>query len=262
MPILLHRLPRWTGSTRPSSWALVSLVFCAFCLASPSIAAPAPEPASHGTASHGDDAHGDDAHGDDAHGEHHYYSADDDMDGTPNWRDPMNGDAPNTETYVRGKLLWHGFNLALLIGLVLVFVRRPVADALRTRALDIRKDLTDSARARDEAQQRHSEIAARLVAIESEIQTLRDEAIAEAAILEAKLIERAHDEARRIADGAERKIRDEAQRARTDLRRDAVELAVELAERTLRTKIDAEDQQRLAREFLTAIHDDGANANV
>ena len=272
MSILLHRLVQTARNTRPAAWispavALTLLAVGALFLATPAVAAPAPEPNSHSTASHedhghGDDAHGDDAHGDDAHGEHHYYSADDDMDGTPNWRDSMNGDAPNEDTYVVGKLLWHAFNLALLIGLVLMFVRRPVGDALRTRALEIRKDLTDSARARDEAEQHHSEVAARLVAIESEIQTLRDEAIAEAAILEAKLIERAHEEAQRIADGAERKIRDEAQRARTELRRDAVELAVELAENTLKTKIDAQDQQRLAREFLTAIHDDGANANV
>jgi len=195
-------------------------------------------------------------------GVHHYYSADDDEDGVPNWRDSTHGDEPNKDTYVLDKLLLHAFNLALLVGLILFFVRRPIADALRTRALTIRKELTDSARARDEAHQHHEEVAARLVAIETEIQALRNEAIAEAAILEAKLIERANDESERIAEGAERKIRDEAQRARLELRRDAVELAVELAESALRDRIGDADQQRLAREFLNAIHDDGASTNV
>ncbi len=250
---------------------IVCFAAIALLLAAPSTATEPPGHAPPGNAheepaagTHGDDAgHGEDAgHGDDAgHGEHHYYTADDDNDGIVNWNDPMNGEEPN-ELYVTKKLIFHAINLGFLIIIIMVFVRRPVADALRTRALTIRKELTDSARARDEAKQHHDEVAARLGAIEGEIQGMRDAAGDEAEVLEAKLIERAHAEAKRVAAGAERKIRDEAQRARTQLRRDAVELAVDLAEKTLRDKISAEDQQRLAREFLTAINDDGANANV
>jgi len=228
--------------------------------------APAGQDHGHGA----DDGHGhgdaqaDEGHGDDhgeGHGEHHYYTADDDNDGIVNWMDSMNGDEPN-ELYVLKNLMFHAINLGILVVLIMVFVRRPIADALRTRALGIRKELTDSARARDEAKQHHDEVAARLTAIEGEIQGMRDEADEEAKVLEAKLIERAHEEAKRVAGGAERKIRDEAQRARTELRRDAVALAVQLAEKTLREKINADDQQRLAREFLNAINEDGANANV
>jgi len=273
----LRRHPKTTrpGFSATTAFAFALFTALAFALATPGLATTPPPGGSHaaetegahghGDDAHGDDAHGDDAHGDDAHGDHgdhHYYSADDDNDGIANWRDPMNGDQPNEDTYVLDKLVLHAINLALLVALLLYFVRQPIADALRTRALTIRKDLTDSARARDEANQHHEEVSARLVAIETEIQALRNEAIAEAAILESKLVERARDEAERIAAGAERKIRDEAQRARLELRRDAVQLAVELAETTLRERINAEDQQRLAREFLTAIHDDGAPTNV
>ena len=51
-------------------------------------------------------------------------------------------------------------------------------------------------------------------------------------------------------------------RARADLRRDAVELAVELAENALKENISQADQERLAREFLTAIEAEGSATNA
>ena len=245
-----------------TNWLIAAFTALALAFSAPSLAkdppgghAPATEHGAAPAAGHGDE------HAESGHDEHHYYTADQDGDGIANWLDPENDGEPN-ELYVVKILIFHAINLAILIGLLFVFVRKPIADALRTRALTIRKELTDTARARDEAKQHHDEVAARLTAIESEIRTMHEEAEADAKVLEAKLIERAHSEAERVAGGAERKIRDEAQRARLELRRDAVALAVQLAEATLREKIGPDDQQRLAREFLTAINEDGATANV
>ena len=75
----------------------------------------------------------------------------------------------------------------------------------------------------------------------------------EAAREEQKLVERAEREAARIGETAERSIRDEATRARNALRRDAVELAVKLAEGILARNVAAADQQALAREFLQSL---------
>ncbi len=80
----------------------------------------------------------------------------------------------------------------------------------------------------------------------------------EAANEEAKLVARARDEGQRIGAVAERKIRDEVNRARVALRTEAVDLAVQLAENTLRGAIGSSDQQRLAREFLDSLKKDEA----
>ena len=207
-------------------------------------------PAGHGVAPAGGDHGGDhgggggDHGGGDHGGGHHYYTADDDHDGTANWLDS------DSDMYQVKALGFHAINLAMLVGLIAWFGRRPIADIVRERALAIRKDLTESARARDEAHQRHQDLVARLDKLETEIAQMEATAQQEAAREEQKLVERAEREAARIGETAERSIRDEATRARNALRRDAVELAVKLAEGILARNVAAADQQALAREFL------------
>jgi len=246
----------------------VLLTLAALTLASPALGAPhgkAKAKAGHGEhteqvdthGSHGDAAgHGDAGdHGDGDHGGgHHYYTADDDGDGTANWIDA------DSDMYVVTDLLFHAIHLLLFLGLVVYFVRKPLGDALRTRAAGIRKELTDSARARDEAYQRHQELVARLDKIEAEVASMEAEAKEEAANEEQKLVERAQGEAERIAEMAQRNIRDEATRARMALKRDAVVLAVQLAEGILAKSVNPADQQALARDFLQSLDSDQPSA--
>jgi len=215
--------------------------------------APALAKAPHGEPHPTEQAHGGEhatasTHGG-GHGSH-YYTADDDGDGTPNWLD---GDS---ELYVVTDLGFHAFNLFCLVLIIWWLGRKPVGDAIRERALAIRKELTDTARARDEAYQRHQELVARLDKIEGEMEAMESEAREEAAKEERKLIERAEAEAKRIAETAERNIRDEASRARNALRRDAIEIAAKLAEGILARNVTPADQQALARDFLASLNDD------
>jgi F-type H+-transporting ATPase subunit b len=189
-----------------------------------------------------------------AGGEHHVsYSADDDHDGSPNWMDA------DSEGFVLKSVGFHAINLVLFLGAVVWFGRRPISDALGNRALAIRKELTESARLRDEARQRNEEMAARLGRIEAEIEGLREDARREAANEERKLIERAEGEAARLAAASERALNDEVVRARAMLRKEAVQLAVQLAEATLRDRVDASHQQALARDFLESLKQGGVN---
>lgn len=206
---------------------------------------PVEAPAGHGGESGG-------AHAKGGHG-HHYYTDDDDHDGIANWMDATNGSEPNTETYILKSVGLHTFNLVVLLAVLVYFVRRPFADFWRERAHDIRKELADSARKRDEAQQRQADIQARLDRIEGEIAAMHATAEKEARQEEEQLVERARKEAQRIGEQAERSVRDEVVRARAALRADAVELAVKLAETTLRSRTSDADQAALARAFLQSI---------
>lgn len=233
-------------------------------LSAPALAEPHGDPhaASAHTTEHADGAHGDSTHGDGEHAAHHYYTDDDDNDNIPNWRDadhndvdPVTGEDRTPETYVVTDLIFHFINLAILLGVIGYAVRRPVADLFRERARGIRAELTDSARQRDEANQRHQELVARLDKIEGEVDEMSNQAREAAAREEANLIERAEREAARIAEQASRSIRDETTRARNALRREAVELAVQLAENTLRSNVASEDQRALAKDFLDKLQE-------
>lgn len=234
-------------------------------LAAPALASE-PTGGDHAEAAdHGGDAHGAAAgehgaaggeHGDDEHhsGGHHVdYTGDADGDGMPNW---MDFDDPGEDSaLVLDNLLFHGLNLLILIGLGFFFARRPILDAVRARSLDIRKELVDSAKARDEAQQKYAELEARLGAFEEEVSKMRAEGEADARKEEAALIARANEAADRIAETAERNIRDEVARAQYALRKEAVELAVQLAEQTLSSQVGADDNKRLARQFLDSLNE-------
>lgn len=219
---------------------------------------PAPAHASAGEPGHAPAAgeHGAEGaeHGaEGGHGGHHYYTDDDDNDGTPNWLDPKTGEAPNEETYVLSSLIFHTINLSLLVGVLAYFARRPLIDSFRERSLAIRTELTDTARSRDEAHQRHQELLARLSKIESEVKQLDADAEIDAKREEEKLVERAHREAARLVETVERNIRDESTRAKNELRKEAVDLAIQLAEATLKRGVSAQDQQALARQFLQSV---------
>lgn len=211
------------------------------------------EEPSHG-ADHGGDAHDAGGHGGggEGHGAHVDWTGDDDHDGVPNWRDATTGAEPN-EHYMLKPLFWHLFNLALILGVIGYLARRPVLDAIKTRAHDIRKEITETARARDEARQRHEELGARLSKFEDEVAQMKAQAADDAKQEEQKLIERARTEAERIRQTAERSIRDEVTRAQIALRKEAVDLAVQLAEQTLRSEVGPDDHKRLARQFLDSI---------
>lgn len=212
-------------------------------------AAPGPTAADDPTAAH---AHGA-AHS--GHGAHHDPWADEDGDGTPSWMDPTDGDKKNKH-YALGGLIRHGVNLVLLL-LVLFFAGRgPLKRFLASRAEGIKKEITDAADLRTEAQERHAALQARLDAFDDELQAIEDDAHQRAANEEERIKARAEAMAAHILQSTERNIRDEVTRARASLRAEAVELAVELAESTLREAVAAEDQRRLARQFLATLNAD------
>jgi F-type H+-transporting ATPase subunit b len=238
---------------------ILPLLAMAMFAASPAFASdPHGDPTPVESEAHGGDAHAGEEHEAGAHG--YDWTADDDGDGVPNWTDPTDHEAKN-EHFVWKPLGWHTFNLLLLLLAIVYAARRPVGDQMKNRAHDMRKELTDAARERDEARQRHEELGSRLSHFEDEVTTLKEEAAVAAKQEEEQLIARAHLEAQRVRDTAEKNIHEELARARETLRRDAVDLAVNLAEGTLKKQVGSDDRRRLSREFLDALQTDGGNGN-
>lgn len=252
-----------TMRLRTLSLALALLV------AGPAFAQDHGDPAgAYAEAPHGD-AH-DAGHDDGHHDPTDFYLGDMDGDGTANWLDSSyDGEVRSFWTlfgsaddpYMVPDIGFHALHLFLLILLLVVVGRRPVGDALKNRALGVRKQLVDAARERDEARQRNEELVARLGHFERELEQMRTEAAADAKRDAQRLVERAEAEAIRIQQSAERSISDEVRRAKASIRNEAVELAVKLAESTLTQQVQADDQRRLARQFLDTLTTDETPAH-
>lgn len=215
----------------------------------------------HGADSHGD-SHGDGAHGDGHGGGHHGVEplGDDDGDGTVNWLDSDHEAAAETpfgNVPAAGMWGFHLLNLLILVGVLVWFGRKPIGAFLRDRELGIRKELEDAAGVEAEARSRYQELEQRLAGFEDEVAKMRADAEHMAEVERQEAEKRAQEAAGRIADAAERAIRDETARATRTLRAEAVELAVQLAEDTLRKEVQSNDRERLARAFLDTLQADG-----
>ena len=144
---------------------------------------------------------------------------------------------------------------SFLIFLVILFVvaRKPVMDALASRALNIRKSIDDAVAARKAAEARFAEVETRLASLDQQLATMQAQAEQDAQAEAARLVEKANADAARIQDVAERTIREETERARRGLRDEAVKLAVGLARHKAAQVMTVDDQRRFAREFLDTV---------
>jgi F-type H+-transporting ATPase subunit b len=219
------------------------------------LATPAVSPVLLPVAAHAAPSEGGD-HGDGHHADHPDPLKDYDGDGTPMFVDADSAWGSSTsfgQLPVAAMWGFHLLNLLILVGVLVWFGRRPIAAFLRDRSLDIKKELEDSAAVEQEARSRYEELEQRLATFEDEVARMRTEADTVAASERERTLERAAEAATRIEKAAERTIRDETLRARRVLRQEAVELAVKLAEDTLRREVATSDRERLARDFLDAL---------
>ena len=229
-------------------------------LAAPSLAATAH---AAGGAPAGGDAHGGDAHGGDSHGGGAHHAGgpweDDNHNGVANFFDAQDDHYANSWGHpVYLQWIFHALNLAVLIGVLVWFGRKGVQVALRDRSTGIRAELEDAASVHAAAQARHAELERRLSGFEAEVAGMKAEAARALDVEKRAAMARADEAATRIRDAAQRAIRDEAHRATRTLRAEAVQLAVQLAERTLTSSVDDGDKQRLAAAFLDSLRTDGA----
>lgn len=162
---------------------------------------------------------------------------------------------------VGSKIGFHAFNLLILIVLIVWLAGGKIKDALASRSTGIRVELESAAQAKAEAKERFEALQARLDSLDSQIKDMRTEAEAAAELERTAIEARAQRDATMLRENAQRSIRDEVTRARAELRREAVGLAVELAGQQLRSQITTERQAGLTNQFLASVDNSTDNSN-
>lgn len=149
--------------------------------------------------------------------------------------------------------IFHAINLAILIGILFVFARKPINKFLADRKSKVTADLEEAARLREEA-------SAMLVEYQSQVDGLAKEREALMADYRAmgeaerdRIIAAANQEADRIAREAENAMGQEIERAKAALETEVVELAAQIAEQTLREKLDARNHAKLVDNYLAGL---------
>ena len=145
------------------------------------------------------------------------------------------------------------FNFAVLIGVLVYFLRTPIADYLRVRSTQIREALVTAAEMRQTATAQLEAIHQQLALLPSELEALKKRGVEDTAAEEARIAATAKVERARLLEQMRREIDMRLRVARRELTEHAAALAVQVAEDRIRRNITADDQLRLLDRYTTQI---------
>jgi len=145
------------------------------------------------------------------------------------------------------------FNFAILAGVLVYFLRRPIQEYLQTRSGQIRQDLVTAADMRRAATQQLEEIQRRMAGLPAELETLRTRGAEDIAAEKARIAETAKVERERLLEQTRREIQMRLRVARRELTELAAQLAVQVAEQRIKRNITPDDQLRLLDRYAVQV---------
>ena len=152
---------------------------------------------------------------------------------------------------------WLIGNCVLLVGGLAYLIAKHGGPFYRSRLLKIREDIVQGQEAQQAAEQKAAEVDRRLANLEGEIAALRSESQRELENERELMRHRTEAESARILANAQQEIAAAGKTARAELKRYSAELAIGLAERKIRTRINPEIQDELIGSFVEMLDTPG-----
>jgi len=144
-------------------------------------------------------------------------------------------------------------NFAIIAGVVVYFMRKPVRDFFMNRSLEIAKAIQESKEARERSTAALAEMERKVKDLEAETSRLLEDARSRAEKDKQALI----DEGRKMVSDIDAQVKQgvdlEVQKAKTALQAEASMLAVDLSEKSIREKIGPQDHERIVKEYITKV---------
>jgi F-type H+-transporting ATPase subunit b len=160
-------------------------------------------------------------------------------------------EAPHGESLLRtGARL---ANFAILAGVLVYFLRAPIAGYLASRSTQIGQDLVTAAEMRETASAQLAEIERKLQTLPAELAALKAQGAQDVVAEQARIAQAAALERERLVEQTRREIATRLRQARRELTAHAAGLAIEVAEARIRRSITAEDQLRLVDRFTSQV---------
>ena len=146
--------------------------------------------------------------------------------------------------------LWKIINFAILVIILVKFMKKPLQEFLRKRTELIEKTLQEAKEARELAEKALAEVEERLKLKDREIEEILAHAQQSAQREKDLLVRQGEQMKEKILEQARTNIDYEVRLAKDSIKAEAVEIALELAEKKLKEKLTREEQIRLIEESL------------
>ncbi|MFW5876696.1 MAG: hypothetical protein ACOCXM_08160 [Myxococcota bacterium] len=142
--------------------------------------------------------------------------------------------------------------LAVLL-IITVFGGPRIRAFLVARRKEIAEGLEEAQRLKTEAEAKYEEYASRLDQLDQEMARIRQEMVKAGEAERDRIVSEAEAKAARMRRETQFVIEQQMKQLREDLTKEAVHAAIQAAETVLKEKVTADDQQRLAKQYLTIV---------
>lgn len=149
--------------------------------------------------------------------------------------------------------MWKIINFAILILILFKFAKKPLQNFLQKRTELIEKTLNEAREAKEAATKALKEVEERLKVKDTEIEAIMSAAKKSGEHERDGIIEESNKLKEKILEQAKTNIEYELKHAKKAIKAEAVELAMELAEKKLKEKLTKEEQEKLLEDSLVKI---------
>ncbi len=147
--------------------------------------------------------------------------------------------------------LFHLINLVALVGVIVYFARGPVQKMLAERKAQVTFELEEAKRLHEEARALLSKYDSQLSQLDTERNAILEEYRALGQSEKTRILDEAGRQAEKITRDAQLQVENEVRRARQALEGEVIKLATDMAEDTMRTRLDANTQANLFDGYLS-----------
>ena len=144
-------------------------------------------------------------------------------------------------------------NFAIIVGLLVYFLRKPVRDMFRNRTETIAKAMQESKDARERAVAALADMERKTREMEAETRQMIAEAQARGEKDKQALLEEGKKVVRDIQEQIKTGTDVEVQKAKAELAAEAAILAVDLAEGSIKSTIGKQDHERIVKEYIAKV---------
>jgi len=145
------------------------------------------------------------------------------------------------------------FNFAVLVGVLVYFLKSPLVAYLVSRSAQVRQELVTASEMRAAAAAQLTEIQARMATLPGELDALRKQGAADVASEQVRIAEAATHDRDRLLDQTRREIEMRLRIAKRELTEHAAHLAVQVAEQRIKRVITPDDQIRLVDRYASQL---------
>ncbi len=145
---------------------------------------------------------------------------------------------------------WQVLNFVILVAILVYFMKKPFRDFLQKRTEIIEKSLKEAREAKEIAEKALREVEERLKLKDKELEEILARTKVSAEKEQSLLVQQGEQMKEKILEQAKNNIEYELRQAKEAIKAEAVEVAMELAEKKLKEKLTKEEQIRLIEESL------------